>query len=321
MKLFILFFISLFFKLNFQFCFAEIEKYAFERKLNNDKSPDFLLLNILTHPEHFIFPEQNSFYNKTDLIYAVGGFADSSIKFEDLREQIKERWEQIGGEQTEIVTLMSGIEKMFEKAKLEITEKLRATLLVLYSLGCKILEGKKSGYEVIFKTDKIFAYDLNDNFKKVLKVLSGLNPAKDTPLNELVENAELLDKLASIGSKVEIKYPKLNNEHISFALMIDNVGDAEKMSGQILTEIIDKIMHEVSGNEGGWGYVKSENDEIIKISKEELVINEEIGKDDKNILDENKEKMVIEDSKSDNILVKFWKYFKNVLTKFIHFFF
>jgi len=35
MKLFILFFISLFFKLNFQFCFAKIENYAFERKLNN----------------------------------------------------------------------------------------------------------------------------------------------------------------------------------------------------------------------------------------------------------------------------------------------
>nr|CAD2198552.1 unnamed protein product [Meloidogyne enterolobii] len=119
MKLFILFFISLFFKLNFQFCFAEIEKFTFEKKLNED------------------------------LIYAVGGFADSSIKFEDLREQIKERWEQIGGEQTQIVTLMSGIEKMFEEAKLKITEKLRATLLVLYSLGCKILEGK-IGYSFYF---------------------------------------------------------------------------------------------------------------------------------------------------------------------------
>lgn len=275
----------------------------------------------MSHPEHFIFPEQNSFYNKTDLIYAVGGFADSSIKFEDLREQIKERWEQIGGEQTQIVTLMSGIEKMFEEAKLKITEKLRATLLVLYSLGCKILEGKiESGYEVIFENDKIFAYGLNDNFKKVLKVLSGLNPAKDTLLNELVENAELLDKLTGIGSKVEIKYPKSNNEHIIFALMIENVGDAEKMSGQLLTEIIDKIMHEVVGNEGGWGYVKSDKDETNKISKEEL-INEEIEKNDKPIFDENKEKMIVEDSKSDNILVKFWKYFINVWTTFKHFFF
>jgi len=26
--------------------------------------------------------------------------------------------------------------------------------------------------------------------------------------------------------------------------MIENVGDAEKMSGQILREIVDKIMHE-----------------------------------------------------------------------------
>uniref|UniRef100_A0A915NAT2 Uncharacterized protein n=1 Tax=Meloidogyne floridensis TaxID=298350 RepID=A0A915NAT2_9BILA len=129
---------------------------------------------------------------------------------------------------------------MFEEAKLKITEKLRATLLVLYSLGCKILEGKI-----------------------------------DTLLNELVENAELLDKLTGIGSKVEIKYPKSNNEHIIFALMIENVGDAEKMSGQLLTEIIDKIMHEVVGNEGGWGYVKSDKDETNKISKEEL-INEEI---------------------------------------------
>nr|CAD2147534.1 unnamed protein product [Meloidogyne enterolobii] len=216
---------------------------------------------------------------------------------------------------------MSGIEKMFEEAKLKITEKLRATLLVLYSLGCKILEGKiESGYEVIFENDKIFAYGLNDNFKKVLKVLSGLNPAKDTLLNELVENAELLDKLTGIGSKVEIKYPKSNNEHIIFALMIENVGDAEKMSGQLLTEIIDKIMHEVVGNEGGWGYVKSDKDETNKISKEEL-INEEIEKNDKPIFDENKEKMIVEDSKSDNILVKFWKYFINVWTTFKHFFF
>uniref|UniRef100_A0A914MN61 Candidate secreted effector n=1 Tax=Meloidogyne incognita TaxID=6306 RepID=A0A914MN61_MELIC len=101
--------------------------------------------------------------------------------------------------------------------------------------------------------------------------------------------------------------------------MIENVGDAEKMSGQILREIVDKIMHEVVGNEGGWGYVKSENDEINKISKEE--INEEIEKNDKTVFDENKEKMIVEDSKSENILVKFWEYFKNVWTAFKHFFF
>ncbi|KAF7636278.1 hypothetical protein Mgra_00004264 [Meloidogyne graminicola] len=235
----------------------------FETKLNKEKSSTFRLLNILSHPDHFIFPEQNSFYNKTELIYSIGEFTESTIDVKSLQEELKNCWVKLGGEEIKIINLNEGINKMIENIKLEFNEQKCTNLLILYGLGSNILEEMlETKTNIKTEFDQIFAYGLNDNFKKVIKVISGLNISKDISLNELIENQELLNKISSIGSKVNIKYLKLN-ENINFELMISNEENAEQMSGQLLNKLIDNILNEVNGKEGTLENVKTKNDDVM----------------------------------------------------------
>uniref|UniRef100_A0A1I8BKG5 Uncharacterized protein n=1 Tax=Meloidogyne hapla TaxID=6305 RepID=A0A1I8BKG5_MELHA len=92
--------------------------------------------------------------------------------------------------------------------------------------------------------------------------------------------------------------------------MIENVGDAEKMSGKLLTEIVDKILTEISGPEGGWGYVKSDNDETNTIKNEEI-IDEKIKQNEKTNSDIEEKK----EEKEETFWGKIINYFKNYYLK------